>query len=272
MKKRFLFLMIFFFCALFSNVAFAQKTDTIYQYKDVLFLKNGTWLYGQLLDYVPDKQLSWGFSKDEVQIFPMSAVLRVQQAIGATREERKLFKSVDSAAKASKVKPPSVYAFSERGWYHITAASANLGSGSTGVGLSWTSGWLFRRTFGVGVVGSLDDYYLVGTGFRSRVFSLGGEIRGYIKPYNNSAYYTCAVGVGFPIGEERVSRLENRAGGLLFYPAFGWRLGGSAKANFLMDVGFRFQTIGLRETFSAVSYTDYDVSYKRWVVRFGIVF
>jgi hypothetical protein len=237
------------------------QSDTTYQYKDKLYLKDGSALLGQLLSYTTNEQLIWGFSPKSVQYFSMSNVLKVVQAEPPT---------------ASVSKPVPTYQFSERGWYHTANVSFNIGKSSNstaalGVGLSIGTGRQFQRWLGVGAVGSYNEYYLFRNGF-SQVVSLGAEVRGYLSKRWSSPYYTCTVGYGLPFGNTKDSLLQNRNGGLSLLPTIGYRFGAYQKVNWTIDLGFQYQNIGLRETFSGDYYTDYNVGYRRWVLRVGVIF
>jgi hypothetical protein len=251
MDKR---IYILIFCFLISVKIMAQNVASE-GYGDRVTFKNGSQLYGKVLSYAPDDTLVFALKDGKTFIFLPEKVLNVRME------------------KPPKVKIPTIpkpYNFRETGFYGAVAYSNSFGKSASetrmGVGLSALAGWQFIPRWGVGGGVSFDQMYLSNT---SNILSIFGETRYYLKR-NRAEYGSLLVGYGMPL-KHKNDPLEERRGGLLIQPMVGWRLGASARYNFFIDIGARFQRVYYRDVSTWMD-NQYTVTYQRWILRGGIIF
>jgi hypothetical protein len=225
------------------------------QYNDVVYLKDGSKIRGSVLNYKPDESVLVALSSgQEVKIL--------------AKDVKKVVMDLPTAPKT--IKP---YEFRERGLYNATSFALSFGksyyTNSGGVGLQHSIGYQFKRILGAGVGVSYENLYVQNSA-EGRMFSVFGELRGYLSKHNTAFYYNLAGGMAFPVAKAD-ENLTNLKGGLLIYPAVGMRFGASKRYNFFMDIGAKIQQV----SYSSVnewSENHYAVTYRRWVLRSGILF
>jgi hypothetical protein len=249
---------ISFFLLGFLNTTIAQLTPTE-GFTDYVLLKNGSKIYGKVIYYAPKDTL-------EFQI-PNGRIIRC-----APETVDKVVMAQPNSAKEPKAAKP--YEFRERGVYGSAVYNMSFGRDKngggthTGVGVQATAGYLFRRQFGLGGGLGYDGYYLKSG--NANVLSGFGEIRGYLSKRNWAEFFTLAIGYGQPMKTENAA-ITNRKGGLMLQPTIGLRLGASARYNFFVDFGARFQQVHYDFSNEWVE-NKYKVTYQRWILRGGIVF
>ena len=139
---------------------------------------------------------------------------------------------------------------------------------TTAAGIQNVVGFQFNRWAGGGIGMGLNSYYfLYGA---SNVLSVFGEYRGYLSKRNTSEYWTFAAGFGQPL-KNKTENLTNLKGGFMIQPTIGWRFGASRRYNFFADLGFRLQQVQY-ESNNTWSENHYKVTYRRWILRGGILF
>jgi hypothetical protein len=246
-----------FLLSLLNNIT-AQLTPTE-GFADYVLLKNGSKIYGKVIYYAPKDTL-------EFQI-PNGRIMRC-----TPETVEKVMMAPPKSAKGTKSE--RLYEFSERGVYGTAiynmsfGRDKNGGGTHTGVGFQATAGYLFRRQLGVGGGLGYDGYYLKSG--NANVLSGFGEIRGYLSKRNWSEFFTLAVGYGQPMKTENAS-ITKRKGGMMLQPTIGLRLGASARYNFFVDFGARFQQVHYDFSSEWVQ-NKYKVTYQRWILRGGIIF
>jgi hypothetical protein len=174
-----------------------------------------------------------------------------------------------SQGKISRVERP--YNFEERGVYDALSFNVNLGRSSSahlGYGFQNVIGYQFNRLVGGGLGIGYDAYYA--NNGESNVLSIFGEYRGYLSKKNTAEYWTFAAGYGHPMGNEN-DVLTNLKGSFMMQPTIGYRFGASNSYNFFADLGFRMQQVQY-ESNNTWAENKYTVTYRRWVLRGGILF
>ncbi|MDZ7878246.1 MAG: hypothetical protein U5L45_11275 [Saprospiraceae bacterium] len=254
-------ILILFFLLRFLNTTLAQLTP-IEGFTDCVLLKNGSKIYGKILYYAPNDTL-------EFQILGGRAIRYAPETV-----EKVVMAQPKSAQSAKETTLPRLYEFRERGVYGSVlynmsfGRDKNGGGTHTGVGLQATAGYLFRRDIGFGGGLGYDGYYLKGG--NANVWSGFGEIRGYLSKRNFSEFFTLAVGYGQPMKTDNAA-ISTRKGGLMLQPTIGLRLGASARYNFFVDFGARFQQVHYDFSNEWIE-NKYKVTYQRWILRGGILF
>jgi hypothetical protein len=246
---------IIFFCiALLSQFAVQLQAQNK-QFKDIVYLYDGSRLTGNVLSYKPDESILLELSSGQQLIFLAKNVKKV----------------VMSMPSIEKVNEP--YEFKERGLYNASSFSLSFGkstfSNAVGVGFQHSVGYQMSRLLGAGVGMSYENLYLQNSA-EGRIFSVFGEIRGYLSKHNTAFYYNLAGGMAFPVAKAS-ENLTGHKGGLLVYPAFGMRFGASKRYNFFMDIGAKIQNVSYN-ALNEWQQDYYTVTYRRWVLRGGILF
>ena len=174
-----------------------------------------------------------------------------------------------SEGKAHRIERP--YDFKERGIYDALSFNVNLGRSSgahLGYGFQNVLGYQFNRLVGSGIGVGYDGYYL--SNGESNVVSIFAEYRGYLSKKNVSEYWTFAAGYGMPTAVKGET-LTDLHGSYMVQPTIGFRFGASSRYNFFADLGFRLQQVRYEDN-NTWSSNHYTVTYRRWVLRGGILF
>lgn len=245
---------ILIFLFTFSN-AYSQQG---YKTTDVVYTKEGSVFRGEIVAYTPGESLSLKISESSTIIIQDNRIKKIVQG---------------AEGKGKRAKGKREYAFRERGLYNLSsvhiAAGATAANGEfiVDLGAHHVAGFQFNRFLGVGL-GVGMDYYYIGAG--QNIMPVYAEARGYFKAENFTPMYSLAAGYGFAFEKEE-NNITDAKGGFLLYPALGFRMGGSANANYFLDFGVKIQ----RATFTYQDWWDTRVNkmtYNRLVLRTGILF
>ena len=225
-------LLIALFLGLFATIATAQIFNPYEGFEDYVLFKSGTEIYGKVLYYSPKDTLQLQVSSGRVMIFDTKSIQKIIMA----------------KPKVTPVKKEKMYAFKEHGFYGSVAYDMSFGRNEysagthTGVGLQATAGHLFRREFGLGGGIAYDSYYLKGG--NANVLAAFTEVRGYLSKRQMAEFFTLAIGYGHPMKQDNILNVTSeRKGGFMLQPTLGLRLGASARYNFFLEVGARFQQV-----------------------------
>lgn len=254
-----------FFLLLTANALLAQSTTASEGFEDYVLLKNGSRIYGKILYYAPNDTLQIQVSSGQTMRCSPDYIKKVIMAKPKTANT-----DASHASRAAKS-----YDFKERGFYASAVYAMSFGRNSggggthTGVGLQATAGYLLRRQIGFGGGIGYDAYYLKDG--NAAVMSVFGEARGYLSKRNVAEYFTFALGYGHPTKQKNNALIETRGGGLMVQPTIGLRLGASARYNFFVEMGARFQQVQYGNS-SDWAENRYTVRYQRWILRGGILF
>jgi hypothetical protein len=245
---------IFLFVILLNTFA-AQLSAQTKRQSDIIYLNDGSKITGFIMSYKPNESVLLELTTGQTVQFLAKDIKKVVMGLPIIE----------------KISEP--YEFKEKGLYNATSFALSFGkstyTSNSGVGLQHVVGYQFKRILGAGVGVSYENLY-VQNGAEGRMLSVFGEIRGYFSRHNNAFYYNLASGVAFPVAKER-ENLTNHKGGLLVYPAVGMRFGASKRFNFFMDIGAKMQQVSYEQR-NEWSENFYSVTYRRWVIRGGILF
>jgi hypothetical protein len=240
----------FFF--LFVAQLKAQQND----FSDKVYLKNGSFLVCKIMRYLPNDTVTVQMSNGQiVQFLP----IQIKKVVMFDVQQGKAYLAE---------KP---YEFKERGLYDALSFAFNLGRSTQqthqGFGFQNVVGYQFNRLVGTGVGVGYDSYYL--SNGESNVLSVFGEYRGYLSKRNTSEYWTLAAGYGHLLAN-KTENYTNLKGSFMVQPTIGFRFGASKRYNFFTDLGFRMQQIRFQNNSWAENH--YTVTYRRWILRGGILF
>jgi hypothetical protein len=246
---------IIILCVVILSQFAAQLSAQTKQFKDIVYLNDGSKITGRIASYKPNESIVLELTTgQEVQFL--------------AKDIKKVVMGIPTIEKT--VEP---YAFKERGLYNATSFALSFGkstyTNAVGVGLQHSVGYQFNRILGAGVGVSYENLYIQNSA-EGRMFSIFGEVRGYFSQNNTAFYYNVAGGMAFPVAKAS-ENLTNHKGGLLVYPAIGMRFGASKRYNFFMDIGAKMQQVSFRNS-NQWSENNYSLTYRRWVLRGGILF
>lgn len=169
------------------------------------------------------------------------------------------------------------YAFREKGIYNASYGGSLLGLGvnnetELGFGLHHVVGYQWNRLLGAGLGFGLENFSGINTN-GSLVFPVFVEARGYLLQKRKTPYYSLSAGYAFAT-KDKVAGLTAAAGGFRLHPAFGVRLGANDHVNFLLDLGYVFQSVTLTWEFNnwLQETQKHYIDYKRLCLRIGMIF
>lgn len=140
---------------------------------------------------------------------------------------------------------------------------------TAGFNIQGVVGHQFNRSIGLGGGLSFDAYDLEE---EEAVLTLLAYSKGYLTKTNTSPFWAFSTGYGFALGSEG-NGIKEREGGLMFHPEIGLRLGASAKTNFEISVGYRFQkAYYVRELPFNGDIQYKDIQYQRLLLSIGLRF
>jgi hypothetical protein len=241
------------FLLLYAVQLKAQQND----FSDKVYLKNGSLIVGKIIKYAPNDTLKVQMTNGQIVPFGHDQVKKIVMF---------------DAEKGKSFRAEKPYNFREQGVYDALSVSVNLGRGTNqthrGIGIQNVVGYQFNRLLGTGIGVGYDSYYLKNGA--SDVLSVFGEYRGYLGKRNTSEYWTLAAGFGQPI-DSKTDNFTNLKGSFMVQPTVGFRFGASSRYNFFADLGFRLQQIRFQNN-NTWSENQYTVTYRRWILRGGILF
>ncbi len=241
------------FLLLYAAQLKAQQND----FSDKVYLKNGSLIVGKIIQYAPNDTLKVQIGSGQIVPFGHDQVKKIVMF---------------SALKDKSFRTEKPYEFKEQGLYDALSLSGNFGRNAIrtqrGIGIQNVVGYQFNRLVGTGIGVGYDSYYL--NNGESNVVSVFGEYRGYLGKRNTSEYWTLAAGFGQPI-DSKSDNFTNLKGSFMVQPTVGFRFGASRRYNFFADLGFRLQQIRFQNN-NTWSESAYTVTYRRWILRGGILF
>ncbi|MCB0515466.1 MAG: hypothetical protein R2798_01505 [Chitinophagales bacterium] len=243
-------------CWLFFVPLAAQNSS-----QATVILKNGSQFVGEIINYTPKETL----------------VLQIENGTQISFDDQSIKRIIQEGSANPKSFTKKPYFFEKQEFYNET--NVFLGFGRDGwsgditgnVGIQHVFGKQFNHWLGTGVGVAWDSYYFDPP---QSVLPVFAEARGYFLPKNFSPMYKLAVGYGFAIKDKDYNNIKS-TGGLLLYPALGFRIGVGENVGITFDLGYKFQKATY---YYAYDYWEGDTNYsykmnfKRLNFRFGVVF
>ena len=247
--------------SLYLIASFWLQAQESADYYDVIYLKDGSEYRGQIIAFDP-QQITIKWLGGHGQVFLRADIQKVIQ------------EPINSSGKHKKP-----YEFKEQGIYKAIFASFTGGTAAwndvfaKGIGMKGVVGYQWNRWMGTGLGFGVETYYPTQG---EMLYPLFLELRGYFNESNASFYYSLASGYSFAIKNEEAG-ISDAKGGLLFHPALGLRLGGSANANFTIDVGVQLQKARFTRAYNnwrgiGTEMQEYKMFYQRIAIRLGMLF
>lgn len=203
------FLLSFFLCTLFPGLIQAQEKG-----QDAVYLKNGSILYGKILEYTEGKEVKIEIIGHNVLVFPVSEV------------EKTAYKLMGNANNEP-----------QKG---ITLGSSVsfLGGSSSSLGFNFNTSYLFANRMSAGL----------GTGvefFSYQVLPVYAEFNYYMLKTGLTPYFYAKGGYSFPLSKPYNDYWANPEykGGILASAGMGLRKDFHNSLSLLFSVGFRYQKL-----------------------------
>lgn len=138
-----------------------------------------------------------------------------------------------------------------------------------GLGLELVVGHRWNRFLHTGLGLGLNNYDLYDNLVVVPVFV---EAHGYLLDYKTSPHYSLSFGYGFVNTAEELG-ISNGKGGFMLHPALGVTLGQGRRAQYQLEMGYRFQRVRYtKEYIWSTDLDEIDIYYRRFMVRLGVQF
>ncbi|MEZ4957516.1 MAG: hypothetical protein R2825_28415 [Saprospiraceae bacterium] len=241
---------------------FAQKNNKT---SDIVLLKNGDRLSGEITEYIQGEKLILKRSDDtEITILAEE----IQQIIQELADEN------ENALPAEDFKPKSNAYIKPKtnGLYNITQLSFAMGSGSEpglalGAGISTIVGYQLKPILGLGLGIGLDNYARRG----ETIYPVFVDVRSYLpiskKPH--SYYISLAGGYGFAFARESIG-INSAKGGYMAHAAIGYRTTTKEGVDVNVDIGVKNQKATFSRDLFNGDIERRDLTFQRLIVRVGI--
>jgi hypothetical protein len=258
--KGLLFCAIFVFIQTLAPVAgVCQITENQYHYRDKIVLKNNHLLVGQIISYSKDSILLELNSSNQVT-FHMSEVKKLIQY----QTDEKI-----SLPKLSVMKNPEKKHAIAGSYGIVPGFDASSSLFSLGIELSLLykynthKGHVFMGGTGV-------DLYNTEVPVTYIPITLGYEYHIPVK-MKSSLYLSIRTGYAFATSSQEET-FEKNEGGWGAHPSLGMLFASNGKVGFFMEAGMKFQEASY--SFGNVWWgrSEVDVIFRRYIVRFGIIF
>ena len=259
-KMKPVFISLIFLCTAFCAVA--QKHS---QTKDVIVMKNGDRLTGEITHYAQgEKVILKRADGTELTIIEEE----IEQIIQEVQDD-----SPNVFERESYVPEPKIYIEpTVKGLYSITQLSFAMGSGNEdglalGAGISTIVGFQIKPLVGIGVGAGLDNYARRG----ETIYPIFLDLRAYLpiskKPYHY--YVVLNGGYGFAFARENIG-INEATGGYLMQGAVGYRTTTREGVDVNIDAGVKFQEAGFSRDLFNGDIEVRELVFKRFTVRVGI--
>ena len=220
-----------------------------YTFEDQIKFKNGHVLSGEIIDYRPGDIVVFQLKGGNQLEIPINRIAKIwQDAIGIRAKRPNLFK--------------------EKGLYFVLNGSTSLNN-QFGYSLTHTIGYRFNRLVGVGIGGGIENYE---DGEGKRVVPIYAEARGFLFDKKITPYYSIRAGYGIGLTNDEFG-IREAGGGVHLNPEIGYRLGGHDAVNLFIGIGLKVQDAEFtyRNPWDG-SRTTENISYRRYMLTFGLVF
>ncbi|MCF6364948.1 MAG: hypothetical protein L3J35_01985 [Bacteroidales bacterium] len=238
MNKTLLFLTIFFISL--TNIVISQN-------KSSLHLKNGSIIYGKIIENIPDSIVKIKTECNNILVFEKQKI----ESINSTKNEK--YKTIP---------------------YNLTMDAGIAGFGGSydaSISLLITGTYNFNEKYYVGITSGIEY-------FQIPVLPVAGELRADIFKRNTTPFIYFRGGYGFKLirDEENSSYIATYKGGIMFGSGIGIKKRFTSEFAMTFSIGYRHQ-----QTYESYDYvlgdrwnSDYERHYfnNRTTFRIGFIF
>ncbi len=253
MKQIFILILITF--------SFVQLNAQKEYYNDIVYLKNGSKIYGQILDYKIGDKVEVKLSSGQILTFKDDVVKKIEVYSPEDITKQKI----------------NVYKFKNNVFYNNFGIKIISGANSVntktvvgnGVGIEYSLGYRYKHYFSSGLGVALESYnYGLGELFIPLYF----DFIGFYKKSEISPFFKFQVGYSFV--KTNKDNVIDSEGGMMYNPAFGIKYSGKGDLNYMVDINFKYQKASFVYTSNGwreqIIYRD--VIFRRISFRFSILF
>lgn len=225
-------------------------------FRDKVILKNGSILYGQLIDYSIGDQVKLKLSNGQILTFGDKNVKKIViNSPDSDMEEEREYKS------------NTVYNFVS--FNYIPGNNEDFDLVNSGLGLDYSAGYRFNNYISLGAGIGVETYNY---GLREFFIPIHVDFLSILKKNKVSPFFRFQGGYGFV--KATSDKVIDSNGGLMLNPAFGIIFLQKNNTGFTIDMNFKFQranfVINSSNWNSQISYRDIDLM--RLCLRFGVLF
>ncbi|MFK7799793.1 MAG: hypothetical protein AB8E82_20225 [Aureispira sp.] len=275
LNKWFSTCILFVISCFFSATLWAQTT-----LEDVVYLKNGSIIRGQVLEYDPSANVKIQIKGGSILVYASSEVTKMEKVEVKTEKEPTNttvipLEIIESGENTNKViweqHVPA------KGMYGTASVGNTLPSRGSfiplpGFTLDGTIGYRIHHAFAPAIgVGTMFDFT------QSFVYTYA-SIKGDILNKSFSPYYLIDVGYGAPLStfapvqRGDVQEVTVMQGGLFMRPSIGFRFASRNKIHTFLDIGVHIQNVYYEgRTWNNFTYTE-QYTYIRPSIRVGMTF
>lgn len=237
---------------------------------ETVYLNDGQVIVGRIESYRKGDRLKMYDQSGKEFILEDADIRRIVQEVDRPTLKRYL-------RQRRRMLRPFNYAFPEKGIYYEVSLSTFTSDTEidepdrTAVGLHFAVGKQWNRYLGTGVGIGFDGYDSFGSG--TTLLPLYVQAKGYLQKKWQSPFYSLNAGYAFALGGDTEAFQIEAEGGWMIHPAVGWRFGASARSNFTLDLGVKYQDAYIERISNFNGDLEIrDILYRRLTLRFGLVF
>lgn len=215
------------------------------EYKDVVYLKNGSQLYGSLQYYNPADSVVLVIKNGHTMTFRSSMVRKIL---------------MDNKGIVD------VYTGRSNTWYTRTQFSVLYTKDNGGLSLTQSVGYQYSHWLSMGIGLGIDNF-IIEKG--NNLYPLFGELKVGLMKRNKTPYVGTRFGYAFAFAQEDLGQTYAK-GGFFINPVIGYRMSSNRP---FMDVfcGMRFQDVTYK-TIDSWGKNTYDITYNRYDIGVALTF
>jgi hypothetical protein len=240
------------FFVLIAFTLYSQNRDT---YNDLIVLKNGSKLYGSIIDYRVGGQVQIKLENGSILTFNDDVVTKIEIAGKNTKAERE-------------------YQFSTSTIYHNFGIKIIPGNDVIsdepryGTGLEYNIGYRFSNLalLGGGIAAEYFNY-----GFNEFFFPVYMDFTSFFRKSPVSPFFRLQG--GYSMLYTNSDNVIDKTGGIMINPALGIKFQGNYGINYTLDVNFKYQQA--KFTYLGTwgnQVFNREVNFQRLLLRFGMLF
>lgn len=241
--------------ALFVLFALTLFSQNEMHYKDLIILKNGSKLYGSIIDYKIGGELKLKLENGSILTFSEEVVTKIE-----------IYSQEQKSKREYTLKPNTFY--NSFGIKLIPGSNIYSDNPRLGMGLDYSFGYRVNDYASLGC-GAGAEYF--NYGFNEFFFPFFMDFFSFLRKSPISPFFRFQGGYGLLFTNS--DNIIDKAGGLMINPAFGFKFQGSYDINYTLDINFKYQEAKFtyRGQWGNQIYNR-DVTFQRLLLRFGIIF
>jgi len=245
-----------------GHSASAQSTTTYMDSlkNDVVYLKDGSIFRGTILKYYPNATLKMRILGGVKVKFKASEIEKILQSERAMDR-----KTLD-------LQPIKEKGLENHAYFSLLNGTTPWqGNYALGLGINYAMSYKFDRHYSVGIGSGVDYYYILQREILVPIFVEAK--RSFAERPTFQSFFQLTGGYGIGLKSETQNVADAR-GGWMIHPSFGLEFGSTKDWHWQVDAGVRVQqaTFTFDNQWNAFETTTHRMTYKRFVIRLGLVF